>query len=45
MTFSEFVLRPKERLVTSYRPLLFLTTLSISDWVQKKNKVNFFEAF
>ena len=37
--FSELVLCPEERLVTSSRPLLFMIILSIKrDWVRKKKQ-------
>ena len=39
MNFSELVLWPEERLVTSSRCLLFLITLTIKgDWVRKKKQ-------
>ena len=37
MNFSKTVLQPKEQLVTSARPLLFLITLPVKrNWVRKK---------
>ena len=43
MNLSKHVLQLKERLVTSSMHFLFFMILSINgDWVQKKNRVNFF---
>ena len=43
MNLSKHVLQLKETLVTSSMQFLFFTILSINgDWVQKKNRVNFF---
>ena len=44
--FSRHVLQPKERLVTSSRPLLFFKILSIKmDWVQRKESSQILKGF
>ena len=46
MNFSELVLWPEERLLTSSRPLLFMTTCPLKGTgFERKYQVNFFKAF